>query len=108
MYGEFQTYAKPLALFVGEMDNKKCPDEKPKYSHEENTPNNKLMDFLDAKTYEEKYKILSTMRDELSDRLIDELAVSMDLVIPEGDLLRRYDELKYAVRMRQKYELPNR
>lgn len=172
LYGSFKVYARPLDMFVSEVDHVKYPDVSQKYRFEkvdleageatasgkiageaghattgcpvgenfhatatgdhlaengyptgncptENTELTRskstedqvdpgLMAFLDADDFDEKYNILVSMRDSITDSIIDSMAVVMDVVIPEGDTLRRYDDLKRAVRTRQQYEFANR
>ncbi len=146
LYGDFGVYARPLSMFVSEVDHVKYPDVCQKYRFErvdepmertgetlnkvageaapvvqekmpkeETEPEQmqpevepKLMEFLEADSFEEKYNILTSMRDVITDSMIDTMAVVMDTVIPEGDLDKRYDDLKYVIRTRQQYEFANR
>lgn len=64
-----------------------------------------LMAFLDADTYAEKLEILYRMQMDLNDYLIDTMAVSLDVVIPEGDIDERYRNLKGCLQAKQKYEI---
>ena len=129
LYGDFGVYARPLTMFVSEVDHEKYPDVRQKYRFEltgtaedrmrsepaqstesrreslESKPlTNLLMEFYDARTYEEKYKILCAMRTDITDVMIDNMAVVLDLVIPEGETNDRYEELKRCLRTCQKYE----
>lgn len=63
-----------------------------------------LLRFLDTDTMEEKYQIVCDIKNDITDRLIEDLAVAVDVVIPEGKLSDRYEQLKYCIRTRQKYE----
>lgn len=155
LYDDFGVYARPLDMFVSEVDHEKYPDVKQKYrfervtikdkpedmlrksissdanvitanapetvsvqaqachepvpdADEDQAPNPRLMEFLDADTFEEKYNILVSMRDNITDRLIDDIAVVMDVVVPEGPLQKRYDDLKNTIKTRQYYEFSNR
>lgn len=126
LYDDFGIYARPLDMFVSEVDHEKYPDVKQKYRFEKivlkekledmsapdadegQAPDPRLMEFLDAATFEEKYNILVSMRDTITDRLIDDIAVVMDVVVPEGPLQKRYDDLKNTIKTRQYYEFSNR
>ena len=57
-----------------------------------------------AETMEEKYQILLDMRGEINDRMINNMAVVLDVVIEEGPVEQRYEELKTCLRTFQKYE----
>jgi hypothetical protein len=149
LYGDFGVYARPLAMFTGEVDHAKYPEVTQRYrferveadkpdealrldktqrsdeaerslaadpsaqdseseSQQEDGINPKLMEFLEAESFEQKYNILVSMRDCVDDGMIDTMAVVMDVVIPEGELEKRYDDLKNVIRTRQHYEFANR
>ena len=64
-----------------------------------------LLEFLDTDSYEEKYKILvATPMMDFDNLLIDNMASSMDVVIDDGDIETRVQELKVCVRTKAKYE----
>lgn len=153
LYDDFGVYARPLDMFVSEVDHEKYPDVKQKYRFERITPqmkqtdtqvkseavrqsaakmpeagsvqvqtskaqvadadddqapNPQLIKFLDADTLEEKYNILVSMSDTITDRLLDDMAVVMDVVLPAAPLMERYEDLKNIIRTRQHYEFANR
>lgn len=157
LYDDFGIYARPLEMFISEVDHIKYPDVKQLYRFEKveignnalkenlqesskmtnvsspsdllsaevindsrnnglndeeidenQMPNPYLIEFLDAETFDEKYNVLISMRDDITDKLIDDIAVVMDVVIEDGDLMKRYDDLRYALRTKQKYEYSNR
>ena len=175
LYGDFKVYARPLEMFLSEVDHEKYPDVKQKYRFEkvefagemqifvsaetvesekaESTENDGevqlkestekellqdivlndsqkeemngstsvmkesiadetdniqpeagLLEFLDEEDWDKKYNILVSLRDKMDDRLVDNLAVALDVVIPDGPVDKRYEQLKICVRTRQKYE----
>ena len=114
LYGDFGIYARPLAMFMSEVDKEKYPDAAQNNRFERVMPPfcaepvHLLMAFFDAETLEQKYNVLVSMRDIITDQMIDSMAVVLDVVIPEGELFRRYDALKQSIRTRQKYEYANR
>ena len=151
LYGDYGIYARPLDMFVSEVDHVKYPQAAQKYRFErvehpakeqgleetgtvvstvasgadvkavetrevkvsansvepketEAGVNPKLLAFLDADDVEEKYQILVSMRDEIDDSLINNMAVAVDVVIPDGDVQKRYEQLKLCLKTKQRYE----
>lgn len=125
LYGDFSVYARPLSMFFDEDWHEKYPEVKQKHRFEraeetmepesEQPPfdsltdvDPKLMEFLETDSMEERYNILVSMRDTVTDGIIDTMAVVLDTVIPDGDLMKRYDDLKHVIQTRQQYEFANR
>ena len=65
-----------------------------------------MMQFFDAEKLEEKLDVIQKMevREEIDDHVIDNFAASMDVVIEDGEIHKRTDDLKNCLRMRMKYE----
>lgn len=166
LYGTFETYARPLSMFISPVDKEKYPQvqqkhrfqwvefrrsgavkpesgkskpAKPKAGRDEPvnagtekmepinagtekdasvkpeplkakplpkemSTEDKMLAFFDADTAEDRYKILLDMRGEVTDRMINNMAVVLDVVIEEGPLDLRYEELKACLRTMQRYE----
>lgn len=64
-----------------------------------------LLLFLDAETYEEKRRILLSIKGEITDRLIDDIAVSMDVTVDKGELDERFASLLACVDTMAKFEV---
>ncbi|MBQ8627704.1 MAG: DUF1653 domain-containing protein [Agathobacter sp.] len=127
LYGDGMVCARPLDMFVSEVDHEKYPEVTQKYRFEkiadaeeaasnfekkevkekrleEMTIEEKMMAFFDTEDLEARYKILLAMREEMTDTIIDNLAVVIDVVIPDGDITKRYDDLRKAIQTKQRYE----
>ena len=158
LYGSFETYARPLSMFLSKVDSQKYPDATQTYRFEKvahsdlckpndvpvveesdpmphqktnsvaqhasapnvtaptdvNTASNEedlsgvnpnLLAILDTDTYEQKYKLLCNMRDDMDDRLINDLSVALDIAVDDGPIERRYEQLKSALATLCKYEV---
>lgn len=71
---------------------------------EESEQDSKLIRFLDEYDYKEKLDILTSMRGELNDGLIDIMAESIEVAVPEGDITDRYNSLRKCLMAHTKYE----
>lgn len=115
LYGDGMVCARPLDMFVSEVDHEKYPEVKQKYRFEkienpvtEMTIEERMMKFFDEDSLEGKYQILLTMREEVTDTMIDNMAVTLDLVIEDGPIGKRFDDLRFAIQTKQRYEQTNR
>ena len=111
LYGDGMVCARPLDMFVSEVDHEKYPEVKQKYRFEkietpvlEMTIEDRMMKFFDEDSLEGKYQILLTMREEITDTMIDNMAVVLDVVIEDGPITQRFDDLKRAIQTKQRYE----
>lgn len=60
---------------------------------EEQGANPLLLEFLDIDTIKDKIEFLRLKRKEIDDKLITDISISMDLMIEEGDIDKRYRSL---------------
>ena len=70
--------------------------------------NPRLLEFLDASTNQEKLDILQKIRREIDDKLMDDLAMSMDLTLNGKDVQQKYKELQNCLLTYIKYESARR
>ena len=174
LYDDFKMYARPLSMFLSEVDRKKYPEATQKYRFElierevdgtlkmgypvkpesiqedaakedvtkeevvkvsesveektESSPEKEnaevktedkeeqgylddddeinpfLLKFLDTDSYGEKLEVLISIRSRLDDRLIDDMATAIDVIVEEGPLPVRYEGLKTCLETMVKFE----
>lgn len=73
-------------------------------TEQEETVNPNLLAFLEAETYEEKLAVLTSSRADMNDQLLNSMAVSLDVVIPEGEIKDRFISFKNCLETFRKYE----
>ena len=173
LYDDFKMYARPLSMFLSEVDRKNYPEATQKYRFElierevdgtlkmgypvkpesiqedaakeevvkvsesveektESSPEKEnaevktevktedkeeqgylddddeinpfLLKFLDTDSYGEKLEVLISIRSRLDDRLIDDMATAIDVIVEEGPLPVRYEGLKTCLETMVKFE----
>lgn len=107
LHDDFKVYVRPLSLFLNETAHTEESSTPIPPSEKEPLPDGispKLMAFLDADTSEDRYRILSEMEDLVDNHMIDTMAVVLDIVIEDGPIEVRYQELKNCLRTRIRYE----
>lgn len=130
LYGDYKCYVRPLSMFMEEVDCVKYPHVAQVYRFElydksntinevnatETLPQEEKIDastsginpeflrFLDAKTYHEKMLLLRKMQNQMDDRLINNLAMSLDLSVEEGTIEDRFYSLVNGLSLLEKFE----
>jgi hypothetical protein len=133
LYGEFKIYARPLSMFLEEVDSQKYPECGQKYRFEPVEERSNLsetgkeeqtdtrvctpadnagtpdidplvLDFLDAGTYEEKLEILEGLHHRITDEMITTMAIALDIEVKEGEIEERYTELRKCLLLYDKFE----
>lgn len=147
LYGDYQSYVRPYAMFLSEVDHEKYPEVKQKYrfakydiisgsiineetnlkefvnqraitehnsvtsktemthfsqdtvvidnqENEEGEISPLLLGFLDCDTYEEKLDKFIMMKNKVDDRLLNDIAMSLDITVESEKLKDKYEEIK--------------
>lgn len=125
LYDDFAVYAKPLALFMKEVDRKQYPDVQQKNCLEKAESNREtakteselpkkqtvlpdrtkvLLGFLDCESSEEKLEYLRRMKKYIDDRMMNDISFALDIVIEEGELDDRIRTLENCLKTFCRYE----
>ena len=68
------------------------------------TVNHILLEFLDAESYNKKLDVISSNLKHMNDRLINDMAVSLDCTVEEGPLEKRVQELLFCLKAMCRFE----
>lgn len=131
MYGTFKTYARPLAMFLSEVDHEKYPDMQQTYRFqkvelcenseaelvdevtaqenecdetEETADIEPLLKFLDETDLHERLNILLQYRDQITETMLESMGMAMDCVLNGKTLEEKYYELDKVIRTKLQYE----
>lgn len=64
----------------------------------------RLLEFLDADSYERKLELLSALHPVITDEMIDTMAVSLDTEVKDGDIEQRYVEIRNCLITMERFE----
>lgn len=80
----------------GQQDSQKAPA----------TAQDRMMEFFDTRDFTDKVKILKEMyiNGDITNGVIDNIAATIDSVIPDGDLDERFHQLMICVETRARFE----
>lgn len=131
LYNPYKVWVRPLAMFMSEVDHSKYPSviqeyrfdlqsdlltektqhlQKQEKRKEEDGDSDTivleplLLEFLESDTYEQKLNILASLQSRITNEMINTMAVALDVEIEDGDIERRFSELKNCILTLKKYE----
>ena len=128
LYGEYGVYARPLSMFISEVDHDKYPDVKQKYRFErvemaksgfaeetgkpdEATEENPaeelhplLLLFIEAEEIEKKLEILAQMDQKIGQKELDVIYVVLDMPPVSGGIPQQMEAVKQYLLMQKKYD----
>jgi hypothetical protein len=133
LYGDFKTYVRPLTMFMSKVDKENYPMVKIEYRFEKIVLNDEddskekennncvnesiksndfaqekvnpiLLEFLDARSYQEKLSIVIGNKNSLTDKLINAMAASLDCTVEEGDIDDRVSGFIFCLQTFSRFE----
>lgn len=99
---EAETGKQRLENFTG--NHTGTPAKDPNQTDPENPLDPGVLEFLDAKNYEERLNILAMLHHRITDEMITTMAIACDLEVDQGDTEERYESLKNCLLTLEKYE----
>ena len=99
-------YARPLDMFVSNVDKEKYPDALQTYRFELQKEQEVLsiLDFLDLTLASEKRQYLETRKEAITEEFVGLATQSLDFVENDGTLEERYRALLQYLRTVERYE----
>lgn len=64
-----------------------------------------VLEFLGADSYDKRLQILTILQPRITDNMINTMAISLDLEIADGQVEKRYDELRHCLLTMKKFEI---
>ncbi|MGL5437730.1 MAG: DUF1653 domain-containing protein [Lachnospiraceae bacterium] len=120
LYGDFQTYVRPLAMFLEKVDRDKYPDAEQIWRFEcvvlvrqaepeteisqEPEVNPLLLQFLDAETLEEKIGCLDLLEKGASQKELDSIYVVLDIRPETGTVTEQIGAVRRYLNMQKHYD----
>lgn len=71
-------------------------------------PDERLIHFLELDSINEKINYLNLIKNEIDDKLINDISTAMDLVIDEGPIDARFQSLKNCLYLKSRFECQRR
>ncbi len=125
LYDDYGTYVLPLSKFMDEV-KEEVITERPNSDTDTNQSNKKLEDaldvpqqkddsqgkvnevllsFLDADSYSKKLDVITSNTNAIDDRLINDMAVSLDCTVDDGPIDQRLHGLIYCLKQLSRFEV---
>lgn len=64
-----------------------------------------VLEFLDARTYEQRLNVLAALHHRITNEMITTMSLCCDIEVEGDDVEQRYEELKQCLMMKERFEI---
>ena len=64
-----------------------------------------VLEFLDARTYEQRLNVLAALHHRITNEMITTMSLCCDIEVEGDDVEQRYEELKQCLIMKDRFEI---